>query len=176
MEGHAVRVRVLQFGSVCQIYTVFICRTIFSAFAQDKPWNPGVRKHFGLVQYQPQANHFVVFDKYWSSQRRPSGTSNLSHLFQPLDPRPMLRLPAPAPYRGINADCGRRAWSQPLAQRRQAERAAFQRAGSAITSNSSLSLVAAMAQGRLWGFFWGMDSNESNAPHKANWLLEVKEN
>eukprot|EP00434_Breviolum_minutum_P041622 symbB.v1.2.037027.t1/scaffold5360.1/size28108/4 len=69
-----------------------------------------LRKHFGLVQYQPQANHFVVFDKYWSSQRRPSGTSNLRHLFQPLDPGPMLRLPAPAPYRGLNADCGRRAW------------------------------------------------------------------
>ena len=149
MEGHTVAVRVLQFCSVCQIYTVCIYRTIFSAFAQDKPENPGIRKHFGLVQYQPQANHFVVFDKYWSSQRRPSGTSNLRHLFQPLDPGPMLRLPAPAPYRGLNADCGRRAWSQPLAQRRQAERAAFQRAGSAITSNSSLSLVAAMAQGRL---------------------------
>eukprot|EP00438_Fugacium_kawagutii_P020950 Skav211841 [mRNA] locus=scaffold305:787797:788132:+ [translate_table: standard] len=97
------------------------------------------RKHFGLVQYQPQANHFVVFDAYWS-QRRPSNSGEIT--------RPWLaKLPGPpAPY----APEEWRKRGQSLGARRATRPAgAFQRAGSSIASNSSLSLVAAMAQGRL---------------------------
>mmetsp|Transcript_40803 Transcript_40803/g.64241 ORF Transcript_40803/g.64241 Transcript_40803/m.64241 type:complete len:257 (+) Transcript_40803:56-826(+) len=97
-----------------------------------------LRKHFGLVQYQPQANHFVVFDKYWSSRRPSASVSATVARVQPspFPCGPMAqgwpgKLPGPVPYR--------------LAEGRRS----FQRAGSAIASNSSLSLVAAMAQGRL---------------------------
>lgn len=120
-----------------------------------------LRKHFGLVQYQPQANHFVVFDKYWSStsSRRPSGST----WGQRIQPTPSqhcaqvwpVKLPAPVPYR-LGAEDFPMKTSAPasmasLARRPQAApgRRSFQRAGSAIASNSSLSLVAAMAQGRL---------------------------
>ena len=66
-----------------------------------------LRKHFGLVSFVPQANHFVVYDRFWDNCQ----------------------------------------------QRREWRRTAFQRAGqSALRPKAfspELSLVAAMAQGRL---------------------------
>lgn len=75
-----------------------------------------LRKHFGLVSFVPQANHFVVYDRFWEDQGGRGGSRERRH---------------PKDWR----------------------RTAFQRAGqSALRPKAfspELSLVAAMAQGRL---------------------------
>ena len=155
-----------------------------------------LRKHFGLVQYQPQANHFVVFDKYWTQPMRRSSLASggsfarLSKLPQPapyvpkvqqdvLRPQPynpakaedvsqnMVHHKGPVPTRSSatvppfacfgSFDSDAKSWSQapralpalPRQTRRLsgAPESPFQRAGQSTLG--SVSLVAAMAQGRL---------------------------
>ena len=70
-----------------------------------------LRKHFGLVQYQRQANHFVVFDKYWTQPMLRSSLASgnpfarLSKLPQPVPciPKVQQDVPRPQPYHPAKA-------------------------------------------------------------------------
>lgn len=113
-----------------------------------------LRRHYGLAPYQPQANHFVVFDAYWAKAGVDPARSRSSAPGQRAREFAAKLPPAPVPYVAGRQEDPRvqviPPWASApsLRQSRTGSRGPCQRAGQS-TLSSPMSLVAAMAQGNL---------------------------